>query len=507
MQLTSGLHINPNVRLLRPLGKGGMAAVWVAEHLTLRTEVAVKFIDPQLAKCDPVMLTRFKREASTAAQIKSPHVVQMLDHGVMANEVPYIVMELLEGDGLDQRLRRDGKMLPGDVATMLSQCAKALTKAHQLSIVHRDLKPANLFLIDSGYDLFVKVLDFGIAKANNIAGMSDVTSSLAIVGTPKYMSPEQLLSTKDVNFSTDLWALAVIAYHALTGSVPYAGDTLPALTLAVCSSRYQPISDVDPSLPKNLDQWFDKAFKQDPTHRFASANELASTFKLSLGGGPVVPLGSTTLMAPEEARVASGVQGAVPNPEPLHTVAPNGHASSQAHALPATVGTMQAPAGMAQAAALASAAGLPHTAATQTHTASGRSNLGLNLALAAMGSVAVAAIGLLLWSQVSDEGESLAPTAVTTASAVAPPSSIAAASASAEAVAAATKASSAISSATALAGAASATTSAQQTPPQPPRAIAPKPSYRPPATQPNCSGGRAFYRDKNGRKKVRAECL
>ena len=161
MPLGPGHAVTPNIRLVRELGEGGMGSVWVAEHTTLHTEVAVKFVHDEMAT--ETLLKRFSREASLAAQIKSPHVVQTYDHGATDEGMPYIVMELLEGESLQDRLKR-GPLDARKTAMVVAQVCKALSKAHAIEIVHRDLKPANLFLVESGYEVFVKVLDFGIAK-------------------------------------------------------------------------------------------------------------------------------------------------------------------------------------------------------------------------------------------------------------------------------------------------------------------------------------------------------
>jgi len=203
MALGPGTLVGSNVRLVRVLGQGGMGSIWVADHLTLQTQVAVKFMTAEVAK-NPDGAARFTREASAAAQIKSPHVVQTFDHGLTDEGVPFIVMELLEGEDLSRRIQHDGKMSPEHVAPIVSQVSKALYRAHALGIVHRDIKPENIFLSDVDDELLVKVLDFGIAKRSKEVGFS-MTSTGAMVGTPYYMSPEQVMSAKNVDLRSDLW--------------------------------------------------------------------------------------------------------------------------------------------------------------------------------------------------------------------------------------------------------------------------------------------------------------
>ncbi len=274
-EFTPGTLINPNVRLVRLLGVGGMGSVWVADHLSLQTQVAVKFISPELVKADPNIIARFNREATISAQIKSPHVVQTFDHGVMDAETPFIVMELLEGESLEDRVDRAGPLSLADTGLVVTQTAKALNKAHKLSVVHRDIKPDNLFLVDADDELFVKVLDFGVAKHTHMPSHSVVTSTGTMVGTPEYMSPEQVLSAKGVDHRADLWALGVVAYYALTGEVPFSGETLGSLCVAIAGAQFVPASQLRAALPKPLDQWFSRALQPDPANRFSSAKQMA----------------------------------------------------------------------------------------------------------------------------------------------------------------------------------------------------------------------------------------
>ena len=193
-ELTAGRLVTANVRLLSVLGQGGMGSVWRADHLTLDVQVAVKFISHEVAKRDPGLRDRFRREASIAAKIKSPHTVQIFDHGTMSDDTPFIVMELLEGKSLGDRL--EGECLEVDeTAVLVSQVAEVLARAHDMGIVHRDLKPDNLFLIEPGYEMFVKVLDFGVAKHTGLPQQS-MTTTGAMIGTPFYMSPELIESPR-----------------------------------------------------------------------------------------------------------------------------------------------------------------------------------------------------------------------------------------------------------------------------------------------------------------------
>jgi len=291
--MIEGQLVTPTLRLVRVLGTGGMGSVWVADHLALRTQVAVKFMDAQFAHSAD-FVRRFQTEAIAAAAIKSPHVGQVFDHGITAEQEPYIVMELLQGEDLRGRLRRTGPLTPVALAPILSQIAKALGSAHELGIVHRDIKPANVFLMKYGDEVFVKVLDFGIAKLSDdgTAGGHTVTGNM--MGTAPYMSPEQLVGGLPVDYRADLWALGVVAYKALTGKLPFNGPTLGAVSIAVHAGNFIPPSEAragHAGLSSAMDAWMRRALARDPSARFASAREMADAFERAShqGGSPHLP--------------------------------------------------------------------------------------------------------------------------------------------------------------------------------------------------------------------------
>ncbi len=294
LQLEPGTMVTSSVRLSRPLGQGGMGSVWVADHLALETEVAVKFILPEMlasGKGDP--LERFRQEAKAAAKVKSPHVVQMFDQGVMGESTPYIVMELLHGESLGERLKRDGRLPAAEVVEVVQQTARALGAAHERGIVHRDIKPDNIFLVQSGGAVFCKVLDFGIAKRTDQSVEDSKTATGLVVGSPQYVNPERLQG-KPTDHYADLWALSVVAYQALTGKRPFDGDTLTALCLQICAGIHDPPSAVDSTCHAALDAWFRKALAPHAHERFASAVELAARFEEAARGQRLPEDGHTT---------------------------------------------------------------------------------------------------------------------------------------------------------------------------------------------------------------------
>lgn len=303
-----GQHVTPTIRLVRPLGQGAMGCVWVADHLTLETQVAVKFMARAYVQHQE-FAARFQREAQAAAQLRSPHVAQVFDHGVTPEGEPFIVMELLHGESLQQRLLRSGQLPVEQVVQLVEQAAKALSRAHQLGIVHRDIKPDNLFLIDVEGDPFVKVLDFGIAKMvhSDVPGM---TATGAMLGTPLYMSPEQFISAKHIDHRADLWALAVVAYLALTGRVPFEGDTLFALARSVRAGKFPSPSALRPDLPAALDAWMERALHRDASLRFESALQMAQAFEdaAQMKERLIAPKASTDAAGSRAADVRKGAR-------------------------------------------------------------------------------------------------------------------------------------------------------------------------------------------------------
>ena len=301
------MQVTPSVRLVGPLGAGGMGAVWIADHLTLHVRVVVKFISAELAANDDARM-RFSREAASAAAVKSPHVVQMLDHGVV-DGAPFIVMELLEGEDLRHRIERERILPLQDLDAILTQACKALGQAHRAGIVHRDIKPDNIFLCRTHEgETFVKLLDFGIAKrADATLDSMGATKTGAVMGTPYYMSPEQALGAKGVDFRTDLWSLGVVVFEAMTGARAFDGDTIGALAVAITHGPMPAPSRVNAALPRAIDDWFARACARDVAHRFGSAKEMADAFSVVINAAPGAP----------SLRV-SGPQQVAPNPAMAH---------------------------------------------------------------------------------------------------------------------------------------------------------------------------------------------
>ncbi len=278
--------VTAKIRLVKPLGAGGMGSVWLADHEALHTQVVVKFIAADLAK-NKDALARFEREAAAASQVKSPHVVQVLDHGLTEDGVPFIVMELLEGRDLAAHLEKFGRLRVEDVGEIVAQLCRALARAHERGIVHRDIKPHNIFLCDAGSgELFVKLLDFGIAKGAAVEKLDESTKTGTLVGSPYYMSPEQLVGAKDIDFRTDLWSVGVVAFEAMTGTRAFDGETVGALALRIHNDPLPLPSQRCDSLNPAVDRWFERACSRAVSERFQSAKEMADALLAAITGDP-----------------------------------------------------------------------------------------------------------------------------------------------------------------------------------------------------------------------------
>ena len=361
MQLAPNLVVAERFRLNRVIGRGGMGSVWHATHLGLDIPCAVKFIEGNYA-LQPEAQTRFEREAKAAAHLRSPHVVQILDHGVWQG-VPYIAMELLEGEDLGHRLNRVGRLHPKDCCVIMAQVARALTKAHAMGIVHRDLKPDNIFLVRDDDREIAKVLDFGIAKLTG-AIEGSATKTGAMLGTPYYMSPEQAQGTKAVDHRSDLWSLGVIVFRALTGILPFESTAIGDLLMRIIVGPIPVPSQVAPWLPPGFDAWWAKAASRDPALRFQSAKELSDGLLVTFGHSQL-----TDVMDRSELRAVMGSDASLPRAAPANFATPQPATTPEV----GTVRVVSQPGGSApypmQATPQPLAAG-PHgmTGAPMTHT-------------------------------------------------------------------------------------------------------------------------------------------
>ncbi len=258
----------------RVLGAGGMGIVVAATHVHLGQKVALKFLLP--AACGTAgTVVRFLREARAAVQIKGEHVARVIDVGTLERGEPYIVMEFLSGMDFAEVLKTRGPLPIDEALDFLLQAGEAIAEAHALGIVHRDLKPANLFLTSrpDGSPL-VKVLDFGISKGGDGAS-SALTSKELIMGSPRYMSPEQMRSSRDVDARTDIWALGVVLFEMLTGKAVFESDSMAGLCTLVATAPAPPLRSQRADAPAALEAVVSRCLEKDPTRRVQSVAELA----------------------------------------------------------------------------------------------------------------------------------------------------------------------------------------------------------------------------------------
>jgi tRNA A-37 threonylcarbamoyl transferase component Bud32 len=255
------------------LGAGGMGVVLAARHEVLGQRVAIKYLLPEVARAHKESAERFMREARASIELRSEHVARVLDVGTDADGAAFMVMEFLEGQDL-QKASRTGPLAVSDVVEYVLQAAEALAEAHDLGIVHRDLKPANLFLASrrDGSPL-VKVLDFGISKLSK--SERGITRTDAVMGSPGYMSPEQIRSAKHVDRRADIWGLGVVMYELLAGKPPFDGDNVATLSAQIVLETPERVDAVRPEVPAALADVVARCLAKEPGERFPDMKALA----------------------------------------------------------------------------------------------------------------------------------------------------------------------------------------------------------------------------------------
>jgi serine/threonine-protein kinase len=282
MTLAPNEVIDGKYRIERLLGQGGMGAVYVAEELGLSRRVAMKVLLPGAA-ANADLLARFEREGRAAAALESDHVTRIFGVGRLASGAPYIVMELLDGKDLADTLAERGPLPVQEVVRVVIDACDALAEAHARGIIHRDLKPANLFFAKrANGNVTLKVLDFGISKTTSTAvgaPSHGLTGTSALMGTPNYMSPEQIRDARDVDARTDIWALGVTMYELLVGSVPFSGSSLADLCVAVLMNPHASITARRTDVPPAFEAIVNRCLAKDAAARFSTATELANALR------------------------------------------------------------------------------------------------------------------------------------------------------------------------------------------------------------------------------------
>jgi eukaryotic-like serine/threonine-protein kinase len=292
-------------RVERVLGTGGMGVVIAATHLDLLELRALKFN----TRADAEATSRFLREARAAAKLKSEHIAKVYDVGRLDNGAPYMVMEYLEGCDLKVLLKTYGRLPTPTAALYALQVCSALAEAHTSCIVHRDLKPANLFLTHRpDGSPCIKVLDFGISKVLSHDSEFDITKTQQLMGSPLYMSPEQMRSTRSADFRSDIWSLGVILYKMVTGKVPFTGHGITELVSVVLETAPIPPSQCNPALPPILDDVILRCLRQNREERYANVVELAADLARFAPSGATAIVEAMTRVfaaAPPGARVGA----------------------------------------------------------------------------------------------------------------------------------------------------------------------------------------------------------
>ena len=272
--------------ILKPLGAGGMGSLWVARNAVSGAEAAVKLVLAKSARRDPTALARFEREARVLALVEHPHVARLLDRGELDDGMPYITMELCDGESLVARLESMQAPMPfGHVTELITQLGGALEAIHGQGIVHRDLKGEHILLTGPREGMDVKIIDFGLAKAPGISQevQAQLTSPGSTLGSVEYMSPEQVMDSAAVDEQADLWALAVMTYIALTQEFPFKGETLRALLDAIVEGKFTPPSKLRSGVPVTVDAFFVRAFDVEMAERFPSARAMVDAFYDAIG--------------------------------------------------------------------------------------------------------------------------------------------------------------------------------------------------------------------------------
>ncbi len=278
LPIAPGQILSGKYRIESVLGRGGMGVVLAATHLQLEQRVAIKFLVE--GGSDPQMRERFAREARAASKIRSEHVARVLDVGALDSGVPYTVMEYLAGDDLAKTIRDRGALPVAEAVGYVLEACEALAEAHVAGIVHRDLKPANMFLARrADGSVAVKLLDFGISKAETRGADGAITSGATILGSPTYMPPEQIRSARNVDARGDLWSLGATLFELLVGWPPFRADTLPELCVRILEEPAPELATFVPGAPPGLGAALRRCLAKDPAARFATVAELAEALE------------------------------------------------------------------------------------------------------------------------------------------------------------------------------------------------------------------------------------
>jgi hypothetical protein len=307
-----GAIVADRYHVLRKLGEGGMGQVYLVEHVKMGRKSALKVMNPAMVK-DADAISRFNREAANASRINHPHVADVYDFGETADGIIYLAMEFVDGPPLTKLIQDEGPLPPARAATIIRQAADALAVAHDMGIVHRDLKPDNIMIAKSrdGSDV-VKVVDFGIAKAaDNVA--QKVTKTGLVVGTPEYMSPEQLAGDK-LDGRSDIYSLALVAFNMLTGKLPFPAETVQESMIMRLTESPRKLADMRPDVAwsTEVQECLDKALSREVSSRYQSATEFGRALSHALEGMASPARATAVRAASASPAVATESRGSIP---------------------------------------------------------------------------------------------------------------------------------------------------------------------------------------------------
>ncbi len=319
MALQIGDVIQNKYKIVRMIGHGGMGAVYEGENMAIARRVAIKVL-LKMAAGQQGVVERFEREAQAAGRIGNDHILEVLDMGTLDDGDYFMVMEYLDGENLQERIDRNGKLAPQEIAPLARQLLTGLQAAHDAGIIHRDLKPENVFILKekAGRPDYVKIIDFGISKFTQLGGDMKMTATGAVMGTPYYMSPEQAKGVSAADSRSDLYAVGVIIYRAITGQVPFDGQTFNELLFKIVLSPLPNAREFVPDLDPAFESIIHKAMAREAEDRFQTANEFIDALAQWEQSGAAV---SVAPEGTEEQRRQSVVMGQTRHdgPVPQHT--------------------------------------------------------------------------------------------------------------------------------------------------------------------------------------------